>query len=71
VITPGYFLGLNPNTGIPNTDDDEDNDPNFDPKNVSSHKMLEIWKKGNKLLNVFWSERIIFDEFKGEGPNPS
>jgi len=55
VITPGYFLGLNPNTGIPNTDDDEDNDSNDDKKNVSSHKMLEIWKKGNKLLHMFWS----------------
>lgn len=50
----GYFLGLNPNTGIPSTVDDG-SDPSFDPTNVSSQKILKLWKKGNKLLDMFWS----------------
>lgn len=54
VIMPSYFLGLNPNTGIPSIVDEE-NDPSFEPKTINSHKMFEIWKKGNKLLDMFWS----------------
>ncbi|XP_053381697.1 uncharacterized protein LOC128549195 [Mercenaria mercenaria] len=52
-LIPSHFICLNPKTGIPETKDDED-DPDFNVKENSSDKLLKMWKKGEKLLNVFW-----------------
>ena len=52
VITPSHFLCLNPHTGIPETEDEDDTE--FKPVESSAEKLLNIWKKGEKLLNSFW-----------------
>ncbi|MCG7879158.1 MAG: reverse transcriptase domain-containing protein [Candidatus Thiodiazotropha endolucinida] len=54
VITPGHFICLNPNTGIPQTEI-HDKDPDFKPKESSAEVLLRIWKKGQKLLDSFWN----------------
>lgn len=52
-LTPSYFLTLNPSTGIPESDvDEKDND--FIAHYNSSDSLLNMWKKGQKLLNLFW-----------------
>ncbi|XP_053403207.1 uncharacterized protein LOC128558308 [Mercenaria mercenaria] len=52
-LTPGHFLTLNPRTGIPEADYD-DNDPDYEPYESSTKKLLKLWNKGQKLLNNFW-----------------
>jgi hypothetical protein len=52
-LTPGHFLTLNPNTGVPDLEDD-DGDENYLPVESSTEKLLKIWKKGQRLLNEFW-----------------
>ncbi|XP_053403147.1 uncharacterized protein LOC128558271 [Mercenaria mercenaria] len=52
-LTPGHFLTLNPRTGIPEADYD-DNDPDCEPYESSTKKLLKLWNKGQKLLNNFW-----------------
>ena len=52
VITPGHFLCLNPDTGIPETENEEDQE--YKPVESSAEKLLQIWKKGEKILNNFW-----------------
>ncbi|XP_053407961.1 uncharacterized protein LOC128559664 [Mercenaria mercenaria] len=52
-LTPGHFLTLNPRTGIPEADYD-DNDPDYKPYESSTKKLLKLWNKGQKLLNNFW-----------------
>ena len=51
-LTPGHFLGLNPNIGIPNIDMDNDNE--FNPNRNAADQLLQTWKKGLKLLERFW-----------------
>ncbi|XP_052787361.1 uncharacterized protein LOC128222416 [Mya arenaria] len=51
-LTPSSFLTLNPKIGIPSVDIDSDTD--YTPYESSAQKLLQIWKKGQKLLNSFW-----------------
>ena len=60
VITPGHFTSLNPKTGIPEMEINEE-DPSYKPKESSAEKILHIWKKGQKLLDNFW--KIWRDEY--------
>ena len=53
-LTPSHFLSLNPYTGIPMLDIDDENDGNYEPFQSSAQKLLEVWKKGQKMLNEFW-----------------
>lgn len=52
-ITPRHFITLNPYTGIPEMDND-DEDPEYKPSENSADKLLRIWKKGEKMLEKFW-----------------
>ncbi|XP_045176580.2 uncharacterized protein LOC123537090 [Mercenaria mercenaria] len=54
VITPGHFLCLNPRTGIPEIENEDEWDPTFRPVESSAEKLLKLWKKGEKILNSFW-----------------
>ena len=59
-LTPNHFLTLNPQTGIPELEYDA-NDEDYQPHESTSERLLETWKKGQKLLNVFW--KIWRDEY--------
>ncbi|XP_068692597.1 uncharacterized protein [Montipora foliosa] len=63
-LTPGDFLSLNPKTGVPflETEDEQLQDPDFVEKLSSAKKLLETWKKGQKHLNTFW--KLWFDEYE-------
>ena len=54
-LTPSHFLSLHSNCVIP--DLTEEIDPEFDASKIvsSSQQLLEIWKRGQKLLNQFWN----------------
>ena len=52
-LTPSSFLTLNPNTGMPTLDYDK-HDQDYNPYESSAERLLQIWKKGQKLLNSFW-----------------
>lgn len=52
-LTPSQFLCLNPNLGVPEIDCNL-SDPTFIPYTSNSEKLLKLWKKGQKLLDVFW-----------------
>lgn len=54
-LCPADFLSLNPKTGIPeNCTVYDAKDPLFQPNFSSSERLLQIWEKGQKHLNVFW-----------------
>ncbi|XP_071138465.1 uncharacterized protein [Mytilus edulis] len=53
-LTPSQFLSLNPKVGIPEIDFDI-KDPNYKRCESPSDKLLQLWKKGQGLLNSFWS----------------
>ena len=59
-LTPRHFLSLNPYTGIPETENDQ-YDPDYSPYESSPTRLLQIWKKGQKLLNAFW--KVWRDEY--------
>ncbi|XP_060600639.1 uncharacterized protein LOC132754069 [Ruditapes philippinarum] len=52
-LTPSHFLTLNPSIGIPESHIDE-KDTDFIAHYNSSDRLMNIWKKGQKLLNMFW-----------------
>ena len=52
-ITPSHFLCLNPKIGIPETVHGND-DPDYTPYESSERNVLQIWKKGERLINQFW-----------------
>lgn len=52
-ITPCHFICLNPKTGIPENKCDN-NDLEFKPYESTAERLLQIWKKGELLLNKFW-----------------
>ena len=54
VITPQNFTCLNPFTGIPQCVPDY-SDPDYSPKDSSAEQILKYWKKGQKLLDSFWT----------------
>ena len=48
-LTPGHFLSLNPKIGIPEIEiDNKDED-----YESTATRLLEMWEKGQKLLNTF------------------
>ena len=51
-ITPAHFLALNPKIGIPQIEISEDKD--FQPAESTTEKLLQMWKKGQRLLDMFW-----------------
>ena len=59
-LTPQHFLSLNPYTGIPEIENDQD-DPDYSPYESSPGRLLQIWKKGQKLLSAFW--QVWRDEY--------
>ena len=59
IITSNHFLSLSIKNGTPelirNNEDDDKNDPDYQNEELRTvHKLLEIWKKGNKHLEQFW-----------------
>lgn len=52
-LTPEHFLNLNTKVGVPELDTD-DTDPDYIQSESSSANLLKIWKKGRKILKVFW-----------------
>ena len=50
--TPAHFLALNPKIGIPQIKISEDKD--FQPAESTTEKLLLMWKKGQRLLDIFW-----------------
>ena len=55
-LNPGHCLSLNQRIGIPDTetDDQGDQDDDYNPYESTATKLLEVWKKAQKLLNLFW-----------------
>ncbi|XP_045201835.2 uncharacterized protein LOC123555228 [Mercenaria mercenaria] len=53
-LTPNHFLTLIPTIGIPESEKD-DKDTDFRTKESTKDRLLEIWKKGQKVLNMFWT----------------
>ena len=51
-LTPGHFLTLNPTTGVPGLEYECDVD--YNPYESTAERLLQTWKKGQKLLNMFW-----------------
>lgn len=59
-LSPKHFLTLNPNTGIPELEPDN-NDTDYSPYESTAERLLQTWKKGQKLLNLFW--KVWRDEY--------
>ncbi|MEM7375589.1 MAG: reverse transcriptase domain-containing protein [Bacteroidota bacterium] len=55
-ITPSHFLSPNTKTGTPTLEDqDEIKDPTYvDGKMESKEMLLDTWKKGQRMLELFW-----------------
>ena len=55
-LTPSHFLSPNTKTGTPLIiNDDNIADPTYFPAKISSKEtLLNIWKKGQNLLEAFW-----------------
>ena len=45
---------MNRKLGLPAIDDEYFKDADYQPDKSSRTKLLEVWKKGQKLLNLFW-----------------
>lgn len=52
-VTLRHFICLNPNSGILENKCDN-NDPKFKPYESTAERLLQMWKKGELLLNKFW-----------------
>lgn len=52
-LSPNHFLTLNPNTGVPELED-KNNDLDYSPYESTAERLLQTWKKGQKLVNMFW-----------------
>ena len=59
-LTPRHFLTLNPNTGVPESEYDN-NDTDYNPYESTAERLLQTWKKGQRLVNMFW--KIWRDEY--------
>ena len=53
-LTPAHFLSLNPRIGIPNFEQINTADQDYNTEMSSAEKLLLSWKKGLKSLNQFW-----------------
>ncbi|XP_053392224.1 uncharacterized protein LOC128554915 [Mercenaria mercenaria] len=56
-ITPGHFLSLNRNLGLPETVKRNKSDEEYLPFESSGKEILKLWKKGHRLLDFFWQLR--------------
>ena len=56
MITPSHFLSPNTKTGVPIiVDEGERDDSDFELYQPSSKSiLLQIWKRGQRLLELFW-----------------
>ena len=54
VLTPSHSLVLNRKLGLPAIDDEYFKDAYYQPDISSTTQLLEVWKKGQKHLNLFW-----------------
>jgi hypothetical protein len=52
-LISSHFLTLNPSIGIPESHIDE-KDTDCIANYISSDRLMNIWKTGPKLLNMFW-----------------
>ena len=59
-LTPRHFLTLNPNTSVPESEYDN-NDTDYIPYESTAERLLQTWKKGQRLVNMFW--KIWRDEY--------
>ena len=59
-LSPKHFLTLNPNTGIPELEPDN-NATDYSSYKSTAERLLQTWKKGQKLLNLFW--KVWRDEY--------
>ena len=56
ILTPSHFLSLNPKTGIPQVErNNEDNDTDIFKKLSSTENLLQTWKRGHNRLEQFWN----------------
>ena len=54
-LTPGHFLATNRKLGLCNSSNaDYHCDEDFQPNKDSVTKLIEMWKKGQKQLDLFW-----------------
>ncbi|XP_053385862.1 uncharacterized protein LOC128550600 [Mercenaria mercenaria] len=53
-ITPGHFLSLNRNLGLPETVKRDKIDEEYLPFESSEKEILKLWEKGHRLLYSFW-----------------
>ena len=54
-ITQSHFLSPNTKTSVPIIKYEDENDPDFEPNQPpSSSILLNVWKKGQRLLGSFW-----------------
>ena len=61
-LTPAHFLVTNQKLGLHNTGDiDYHGDEDFQPNVESSSKLIELWKKGQKRVDLFW--RVWKEEY--------
>ena len=51
-LTPNHFLSLNPKPGITELEYDKNNS-DYNPFKSSADRLLQIWKKGQRLLQSF------------------
>jgi len=55
-LTPGHFLAANRKLGLCNSSEvDSHFDEDFQPNKDSATKLITIWKKGQKQLDLFWN----------------
>ena len=59
-LTPRHFLKLNPTTSVPEFEHDN-NEMDYNPHESTAGRLLQTWKKGQRLLNMFW--KIWRDEY--------
>ena len=59
VLTPGHFLAINSKTCLPPVDDGGP-DLGFNPNLSSAQQLLNLWTKGQRILNRLW--RLWRDE---------
>ena len=59
-LSPRHFLTLNPDTGIPEVEAST-NDLEYTPYESTAGRLLQLWKKGQRLLDMFW--KIWRDEY--------
>lgn len=53
-LTPRHFIAFHSSTGIPETTCESVTDPDYKPYESSADKLLNIRKKGKRMLDTFW-----------------